>query len=172
MRLNVMLVLGAILATGTADAMATTLPDSCGSDQVKFKVTQRDNAPALEAADPGKAQVVLIETLDPVGKCIGCEITGRIGVDGAWVGANKGSSYFAFSVEPGSHNLCANWQSRIDTLRSKVAMVSLNAEAGKTYYYKLNISLTSFAFDLVPVTEEEGKYRMKLYSLSESRPAH
>jgi len=171
MKLNGMLILGAILATGTADAMATTLPDSCGSDQVKFKVTQRDNAPALEAADPGKAQVVLIETLDPVGKCIGCEITGRIGVDGAWVGASKGSSYFAFSVEPGTHNLCASWQSRIEMFKSKVAMASLNAEAGKTYYYKLNISLTSYAFDLVPVTEEEGKYRMKLSSRSESKPS-
>ena len=50
-------------------------------------------------------------------------------------------------------------------------MAALNAEAGKTYYYKLNVSLTSYAFDLVPVTEEEGKYRMKLSSLSEARPS-
>ena len=37
--------------------------------------------------------------------------TMRVGVDGNWMGANNGKSYFFFPVEPGEHNVCAEWQS-------------------------------------------------------------
>jgi hypothetical protein len=58
---------------------------------------------------------VIVENpeLDP--NCTGpaCHVTVRIGLDGTWAEASHGKSYFAFSVTPGEHHLCANWQSVI-----------------------------------------------------------
>jgi len=154
------------LAAFAAHAVATTLPESCGNDKVKFNVSHSSAPAGVGLAEPGKAQVIFIESLDTNARCIGCEITARIGVDGNWAGADKGNSYFVASIDPGTHNLCANWQSVNGYLKNKVAMASLSAESGKTYYYKVNVSLASYAFDLVPVTEDEAKFRLKNASLS------
>lgn len=166
--------LGAGLTTFVAaQALASTLPDSCGNDKVTFDVNhQQPQATVAEAEpEPGKARIVFIESVDTT-SCIGCGVTARIGVDGQWAGANRGNSYFVYPIAPGSHNLCANWQSKIGYLKNKVSMTSLAAEPGKTYYYKVNVSLASYGFDLVPVNEDEAKFRLKTASLSIPKPSH
>jgi hypothetical protein len=64
------------------------------------------------------------------------EPTVKVGVDGAWVGANKGDSYVFTSVAPGEHHMCVNWQSGILTPSGLFAMANFTAETGKTYYFR------------------------------------
>ena len=89
---------------------ANTLPDSCGDDKVKFDVKTEKNQAAPAGPAEGKAQIVFVENENQV---IGpfMHATVRFGMDGAWVGANSGNSYFALTVDPGVHHSCASWQS-------------------------------------------------------------
>lgn len=93
-------------------------------------------------------------------------------MDGSWVGANDGNSYFFFSVTPGEHHLCVDQQTKS---ASDIRTVSLNfftAEAGKTYYFrarvkpnydleltgKENYPPVSWILDLDPINSDEGQY--------------
>ena len=56
--------------------------------------------------------------------------TVRIGMDGAWVGADKRDSYFVLDVSPGLHHLCASWQSSQEASNRGVELFALNTEPG------------------------------------------
>ena len=45
----------------------------------------------------------------------------KLAVDGAWVGANHGNSYFSVSVEPGEHHVCVTLQSSLVAQRVELA---------------------------------------------------
>ena len=159
---------------------ATVLPDACGADSVRFKVSNQKGqlAPGGPAAD--KAQIVIVENpeLDP--QCAGppCHVTVRIGMDGSWVGASHDKSYFAFSVAPGEHHLCANWQSAIGSLNKLVGMASFTVEPGKVYYYEVKPVMRpmgeheqdEYRLELRSLGEDEGKYGVKVSALSTSIP--
>ena len=135
------LLLGIALAA-TAQSWATTLPGACGDDKVQFDVKTTKHQPAPAPPAEGKAQIIFVENFaQNAGTCIGCKVTTRVGIDGAWVGANRGNSYFAYTVEPGEHHLCAGWQSVFQRLKKKVGLASLNAEAGKVYYYQIKVRM-------------------------------
>jgi hypothetical protein len=113
-------------------------PESCGSDAVQYKVkTEKKQSPS--AAEAGKALIVFIESTE--GNFFPLP-TARFGVDGNWVGADRGPSYFAYSVTPGLHKLCAARQSGIKADKDVVGVVTVNAEAGKVYYYEFKIMRT------------------------------
>ena len=77
--------------------------------------------------------------------------TMRVGVDGNWVGANNGKSYFFFQVDPGEHNVCAEWQSGTFKKSSERVgeAIHLPAEAGKTYYLRPELQLPAHAFGVI-----------------------
>src|SRR4029077_11715663 len=78
---------------------ATNLPASCGPDKERFDVTTDKEKHPTGTPQAGKALVYVIgEGI----KAISQE-TVRVGLDGAWIGANRGASYFFFSVDPGEH---------------------------------------------------------------------
>jgi hypothetical protein len=165
------LFLSAFLAFA-AQARATVLPDACGDDKVKFDVTTEMNQPAPAAPEAGKAQIVFIEDENHM---IGpfMNVTVRFGMDGAWVGATNGSSYFALAVNPGVHHLCAGWQSTLGRERKNVHAVSMTAEPGKVYYFAANVTVESesvITFGLSQLNEDEGKYRVKSLKLATSKP--
>jgi len=165
------------------------LPDACGSNKIDFNVKTEKDQPAPAAPEAGKAQIVFIESIEKPFGCraiaVSCNPTVRFGADGDWVGAAKGNSYFAISVDPGVHHLCT-------TAGKDVGMDSFTAVAGKVYYYeaKVTIKATSerydgFAgskamsgsgtqidrqFNFSQVNEDEGKYRIKISELSTSEP--
>ena len=60
---------------------------------------------ALAAPEPGKARAYFIQDARA--------FTTNFGVDGAWVGANNGNSYFSVSIEPGLHHLCTDIEPRL-----------------------------------------------------------
>jgi hypothetical protein len=165
-------------------ARATVLPDACGDDKVRFEVRAQENPPQPAAPAAEKAQIVFIETMDRGdGKvvspklCVGCNITTRVGVDGAWVGANYGDSYFTLDLIPGEHHLCADWQSASGRLRGMVGVNSFTAESGKVYYYQVKVTEKQVSKEdkeesvaMTPLSEDEGKYLVKNATLSAASP--
>jgi hypothetical protein len=154
-----------------AQVRATVLPEACGADDVKFKVTTQKSLHGPDGPASDMAQIVIIE--DPH-SC--CDAKIRIGVDGTWAGASKGGSYFAHPIFPGEHHLCMNWQ--IDfrdkgNLKDEVHISSLTAEAGKTYYYEVKIRRRNkiehepiaYDLELTPLNEDEGRYGVKTSKL-------
>jgi hypothetical protein len=187
-RLVVLLLCASLLLV--AQAKATILPDSCGPDQVKFKMEQVGSV--SEGHDPtptppatGMAKIIFIEVSENPGAYNFTTPTTRFGVDGKWVGANKGNSYFTVEVAPGAHHLCVNWQSDNDKEANKIAMKSFTAEGGKIYYYEIHITRnkisgthiygggpgasvhggggghTDITFEFTQVDDDEGGFRLK-----------
>jgi hypothetical protein len=167
-------------------ARCTTLPDACGDDKVQFDVKTQKNSPAPEPPDARKARVVLIEVLDRNMACWSCGTpTSRFGLDGAWVGATQGNSYFTVDVAPGEHHLCTGWQSALPWLREKVGVAEFTAEAGKTYYFEVLVKLKEHNYgagadgssevdrDLkfAQVSDDEGRYRLKASALATATPS-
>jgi hypothetical protein len=163
-RLGILL-LSASLAFA-AQARATTLPDACGDDKVKFDVKTENSKTVPAPPTDGKAQIVFIENENqPIGPFM--HATVRFGIDGAWVGADNGNSYFALSVDSGVHHLCANWQSVIKG--KNVDLTSFTAEPGKIYYFASNVTVESESvvnFGLSQLNEDEAKYRIKASKFS------
>jgi hypothetical protein len=179
------------LATAHHARAKTILPDACGDDSVKFDVaTQKDQlAPASPAA--GQAQIVFIESFVRNIGWIGGGPIIRFGMDGAWVGADKGDSYFTLTVNPGVHHLCASLQTISGRMKkNSVELTSFTAEPGKTYYYQFTLSVgahstmgasgpgatngggasTDFSFDLAAVNDDVGRFRIKASPLATSKP--
>ena len=152
---------------------AWALPDSCGKDDVKFKVATGTSQPLLPAIEAGKAQIIFLETEDTAGMVLS-GVEARLGVDGAWVGATKGNSYFVASVSPGQHHLCANWPAEFAAEWQRTGVAPLNAEVGRVYYFRVKIrhvrikDMEDHSLDLMPVNEDEGKYLTKFLPLSTS----
>jgi len=112
----------------------------------------------MEDVPAGKAMVVF--AVDAPGGVFDT-FTTRIGLDGTWLGATRARQYISFAVEPGAHHLCAGFQgAALANLDNPVALHSLHAEAGRTYYFRLRvyrfgggIGITS----LEAMDEDEGK---------------
>lgn len=172
MKLNCALFLCFLALLAAIPARATVLPDACGSDKIKFDVSQQKSPSALPAPASGKAQIVLVEDNNRMVTPFSYA-TVRFGLDGTWVGADKGDSYFVVNVDPGVHHVCANWQSGLSILKRDVNVTSFTAEAGKTYYFAAQITVVSkedISFALVPLNDDEGKYRVKAWKLSAAKP--
>ncbi len=155
----------------------TVLPDACGDDSVKFNVKTQNDAPVPAPPAAGKAQIVFIETSTNPHGCFAtftsCTATARFGVDGAWVGATTGNSYFALSVDPGEHHLCA-------TMGKDIGVEALTVEAGKVYYYQalFDVETSQLGNSQHPhlqvkkagsfsiLKEDEGKFRVKASPLA------
>lgn len=169
----------------TVQARATILPDSCGDDNIKFDVKVKALAegkpnpnPAPAPPEAGKAQIIFIEYVDTNGQFFTTP-TMRFGMDGKWVGATRGSSYFVVTVDPGVHHVCVNWQSGTDNESRQVGIEKFTAEAGKVYYYQVKLArhrsiisvsgphtsgggtITDKSFFFSQLDDDEGNYRVK-----------
>jgi hypothetical protein len=179
----------ALLAISVSARAKTVLPDSCGPDDVKFEVDLKKDQPPPAPPEADKAQIILVQS---AGAII------RFGVDGGWVGANKGDSYFAVAVTPGPHTLCTALQPGIGVgryVKDSVQLLPFTAEAGKTYYFEAVIGFVggggyvppasgpngvasgghvvgggSGLFGLTQLADEVGKYRVKAWKLAVSKP--
>lgn len=104
---------------------------ACGPMNAQFEIKTDDSQRPDPQVEAGKALVFVVE--DQRFKAIK-DVTVRIGLDGAWVGATRGNSYLFFSVAPGEHHLCADWVS--DFWGRMVSLYGLTAEPGKIYYFR------------------------------------
>jgi hypothetical protein len=166
------------------DAAARIAAESaCGPASTKFYVKADAQHPTPQSG-PGKAMVYVIEDL---GECPGCVVSNslggffnnvdnavtKVGMDGSWMGANRGSSYIFFPADPGEHHLCMNWQSRFQSRSRAFAMANFNAEDGKVYYFRERVfpgHSGDYVFELEPVNSDEGKYLVADSPASVSNP--
>jgi hypothetical protein len=157
---------------------AARLHDACGDDHAHFDVKTEKDAPAPAAPEAGKARIVFIGRIDAPG-CLGCdEFAPRIGVDGSWVGATRGNSYFVLDVAPGTHNVCADWKSISAARGRNWGVASFTAAPGQTYFFETKIEpsgqgasdpsgiRTHWTLDLTQLSDDKGADRMKNSALA------
>ena len=128
----------------------------CGPSQVLFDVAIDKNQHPLAQPGSGKTLVYVISSVFP---------TMKIGLDGSWVGANRGLSYFSLSVDPGDHRLCMSMQG--DHKQGSAA--SFTATAGQTYYFRSSLK-EGTGWELKAVDPAKGLFLIASSALSTSRP--
>jgi hypothetical protein len=108
----------------------------CGDPAIHFDV-ESDRGLHPSPIAPGRALVFFIEDDEDVAGFR--KPTTRVGIDGKWVGATHGSTYFFFYVDPGQHRLCTDWQDASVFSRKAQPTSSLDftASAGSTYYFRV-----------------------------------
>jgi Protein of unknown function (DUF2846) len=146
------------------DAAAARTAAGCGPSAEMFNVQTTDVKHPVGQAEQGKALVYFFA--DFVGAP-----TMRVGVDGNWVGANNGKSYFFFQVAPGEHSVCTEWQSgtfKKSSERIGEAM-HLTAEAGETYYIRLNFSYQRMNMELSDAAEGHFLIGSSLFAISQPK---
>jgi hypothetical protein len=166
MRFALITLLFAVPAFAQVPSAASTA--ACGPEEINFNV-KRDNAQHTAAQpEPGKARVYFIH--DAGSNSVVGYPTAKLAVDGAWVGANHGNSYFPVSVEPGEHHVCVTLQSSL--VAQRVELAHFTAEAEKVYYYRtrLVMSRTVELLELDPIDSDQGKYLIAIFPMSVSRP--
>jgi hypothetical protein len=140
----------------------------CGPGQVQFDVKLDDTLHVLAQPEAGKAMVYVFED-DFTGP------TMRIGVDGSWAGATNGKSFIYFSIAPGEHNVCTEWQSNVFKKRSERVggAISLNLAAEKVYYLRMTfeeVTKASGRIKLDLTDNAEGQFLLSCSALSHSHP--
>jgi uncharacterized protein DUF2846 len=145
----------------------------CGAEDAKFDVKTVKGQHASAQPDAGKALVYFIEDDSDYGGFF--KLTTRAGLDGAWVGATHGNSYFYFSVAPGEHHLCASWQTAgVSEQDHTRAVAHFTAEAGKVYFFRVknkrNRDYGTGVIDFAPLDSDEGLLLANTFALTTSRP--
>src|SRR5882724_5492834 len=134
--MKIALVITLLAASALAQDQSAVVPAACGPQDASFDVKLDKSQHSLTQPEPGKARIYFVQDIGQV-SCWGSCVTSRVGLDGAWVGANHDNSYFSVSVEPGEHHMCAKPQS---ILRRLVGLAHFTAEAGKVYYFRTRFS--------------------------------
>jgi hypothetical protein len=144
---------------------------ACGPMAVTFHVKRDESQHTFAPPEPGKARVYFVQDIGEV-NCLGGCVTTKIGLDGAWVGANQHNSYFSVSVEPGEHHVCANLPSHISRQGQLLAFAHFTAEGGKVYYFRTRAfgGNNQALFDIDPLDCDQAKYLIASYPLSVSHP--
>lgn len=140
----------------------------CGPNDVQFDVKLDDSLHVLAQPEEGKAIVYVFED-DFTGP------TMRIGVDGNWVGATNNKSFLYFSLAPGEHSVCTEWQSTVfkKTSERVGGAISLNVEAGKVYFVRMTfeeVTKASGRIRLAKADNAEGQFLLASSALSNSHP--
>ena len=169
-----------LAASAFAQELSVAAAESaCGPADTRFAIKIKPGIRTLQQPDSGKALVYVVE--DQKFRAIN-DVTARVGLDGVWVGANRGDSYFFFSVEPGEHHLCTDWISEFLPDGRLVSLAPLTAEAGKTYFFRVRTtggmgsitdnrwSTDGASIDLDPVNSDQGKLLIASSALSVSHP--
>jgi hypothetical protein len=142
-------------------AAAARKAAGCGPNEVQFDVRTDKHQHPAGTPEAGKALVyVFADTaLDNVSLHVG-GLTTRVGLDGAWVGANNYKSYFFFAADPGDHRLCTSQQSKIESRTKTSAAASLTTEAGKVYYFRTRTPehpVQNETVELIPVDPAQAQ---------------
>ncbi len=149
-------------------AFAQTAPAppaaACGPEKSSFDVKLNTSQHVLAQPDSGKASMYFI--LDVGELHMGPAVLTRVGLDGAWVGVDKYSSYFSVSVEPGEHHMCSILSSKF--LGHLVEFTHFTAEAGKVYYFRARYLGGFLSVDAVD--SDEAWHLIDRYPQSISQP--
>ena len=149
------------LAVFAVQSFANTLPDSCGDHRTVMEVATHKHGPPPSGPEAGKARIVFIESADKNA----LPVTTRFALDGSWVGANRGNSYFDVSVEPGEHHICADWQLNHRFIKDKQAFDVFTAEAGATYFFRAIVEWEP-SVTMIETGQPDGKMDLRLSKIN------
>jgi hypothetical protein len=165
-------VLIALLLTASLFARAQTavLPAACGPKDATFDVKLDKPQHTIEPPESGKARIFFVYDSGAPGPLFAPSFTDtRVGIDGAWAGAARLNSYLSVSIEPGEHHVCAAlWYSRLEQI---VALAHLQAEAGRSYFYRVRLVKVQGAesLEIDSTDRDEAKFLIDTFPLSISR---
>ncbi len=157
-------------------ATAARTAAGCGPSNIEFDVKTDNTQHPMSQPEAGKALVYFLHVESQDGGVIGKGwVTSRVGLDGSWVGANHGKSYFFVSVDPGEHAACTEWQSSHKIYSRQSAALSFRAEAGKVYYIRTTVvEITAHhsnpGMKLELIDGAEGQLLISASALSTSHP--
>ena len=155
-------------ASAFAQRAADPAATSCGPAGAQVHVHLDKHPPAPQSPEPGKARVYFIQQS---GVKFNLEYPSiNVAVDGAWVGALRPNSYFAASVAPGEHHVCAMLQSIATGTVTELAQFSAGPD--KTYYYRSRLILMQdrVYLELQPVDSDEARHLMASDPVSVASP--
>jgi hypothetical protein len=166
------LLMAAIFAAGQAAPARSA--GGCGPDKVQFNVTTDKHQHPTAKDEPEKAVVYVFsdELHTPNVSYFGGP-TARVGLDGTWVGATRGESYFFTAVDPGNHEICTRWQSKLQRFSKLGSAADFAAEAGKIYYFRITVDIRQErepAIKLEAVDNADGQLQIATRAFSTSRP--
>lgn len=159
----------AVLFTASAFAQIPSTPvtAACGPKNVAFKVSLNQSQHDLSTPEPGKALVYFIHDA-------GTNWTVRypivkVAIDGTWVGADHGNSYFSTSVEPGEHHVCVTLQS---SAAWGLELAHFTAAADTVYYYRTRLFYAGGVsmLEIAPIDTDQVKYMIASFPLALATP--
>ncbi len=159
-------------AAAVAQGNSAGVAAACGDAKTKFEV-ETGKEKHVPQPEPAKALVYFVEDDSNFGSTP--KPTTRIGIDGEWVGATHGNSYFYVSVDPGNHHLCASWQSTVILGRSRQSSgAHFTADAGGVYYFEVKntywLEQGALNMTLAPLDSDQGQLVVSKFPFSASRP--
>lgn len=158
-------------AMAFAQNATTAAAPGCGTTQTKFDVKTDKSQHPMAQLEGAKAVVYFVED-DTDFRSTPRPVT-RVGIDGTWVGANKGNSYFSLSVDPGEHHICANWQNFVGFgAGHQSAAAHFTADPGQAYFFRIHNSylLRIPHIELTPLDSDEGRLLAGQFGLSTFHP--
>ena len=142
------------------------LASACGLANVNYKVSLDRSQHGPATPEAGKALVYFIHDSGALSQPLTIYPTTKYGVDGNWVGADHGDSWFAVAVTPGEHHVCTVLQSSL--VNQRVELAQFTAEAGKSYYFRTQL-VTSGSVELLEIERidsDEAGYLISLYPMA------
>lgn len=168
-----LLTISALTLSAAAQTPAPKPQNGCGDPALRYEVSaDRGFHPHLPVA--GKAQIFYFQDDDVAGLR---RPTTRIGLDGQWIGANRGHNYFVFYVDPGQHALCVNWQDPGTFSRDQQPEASLqfDAKANQVYYFQASSTFhgaSRVGLTLEPTRVDNLEDTLEDYPLATSHEQH
>lgn len=143
------------------------LASSCGPAAVSYKVSLDRSQHGPMPPETGKALVYFIHDAGIAFEqlTIGYPTT-KYAVDGSWVGAGHGDSWFAVAVAPGEHHVCTVLQSSF--VDQRVELAHFPAEAGKSYFFRTRLVMSQSVelLELERIDSDEADYLIASYPLA------
>lgn len=157
-------------------AAITRARSACGPWPAKFAVRTERGAHPAPQTPARKALVYIVEDQrQDLRPCLGnCGALTRLAMDGAWMGANRGSSYFSFFASPGEHHLCAAWEKGGNRLQDRTSLAPFTAEPGRVYYFRVRVTNIAppagfYSIDLESLNADQGRFLVAASPLSTFR---
>jgi len=96
--------------------------------------------------------------------------TTKYALDGSWVGAGHGDSWFAVPVAPGDHHICSTLQSSF--VENRVELAHFTAEPGGAYYFRTRLVMSQSVelLELDRIDSDQGQYLVSAFPMSSSTP--
>jgi hypothetical protein len=128
---------------------------ACGANDMMFNVRLSGLRHNLVQPENGKALLYFIQDIGL--RSNPYDVT-KVGLDGAWLGANQGNSYLFVSVSPGQHHLCIQAQAHYAPGKV-IELAHFTAEAGNIYYFRIrNYLWQSASIQLEQLDSDEARF--------------